>query len=156
MLQKLNNSINKIENSNCLLGDFNFRKRDWSKGEGNSQLGKSFIDILNQNVSVQMVDKPTRGNNILDLVCISDPSCIVEVEESFALIDHKSIKVLLRCPVVRITSQSRKVYLYSKANDEAINKEIKHIDWTKEYNNESKSNLKRQTTDCLKGGKIAL
>ena len=33
-----------------------------------------------------MVDKPIRGNNILELVCISDPSCIakLEVEESFA------------------------------------------------------------------------
>ena len=30
MLQKRNNSINTIENSNCLLlGDFNFRKIDW-------------------------------------------------------------------------------------------------------------------------------
>ena len=41
---------------------------------------------------VQMVDKPTRGNKILDLVCISDPSCIdkLEVKESFALGDHRS------------------------------------------------------------------
>ena len=76
-----------------------------------------------------MVDKPIRGtgNNILNLVCISDPSCIdkLEVEESFALSDHRSIKVLLKCTVVRITSQPRKIYLYSKDNYEAINKEIK-------------------------------
>ena len=72
-LQKINNSINTIENSNCLLGDFNFRKIDWSKGEGNSQLEKSFIDTLNEIFLVQMVDKPTRGNNILDLVCIQTP-----------------------------------------------------------------------------------
>ena len=64
MLQKINNSINTIENSNCLLlGDFNSRKMYWSKGEGNSQLEKSFIDTVNDNCLVQMVDKPTRGNN---------------------------------------------------------------------------------------------
>ena len=50
MIQKINNSINTTENSNCLLlGDFNFRKKYWSKREGNSQLKKSFIDTLNDN-----------------------------------------------------------------------------------------------------------
>ena len=96
MLQKINNSINTIENSNrLLLGDLNFRKIDWSKGVGNSQLEKRFIDTLNEIFVVQMVDKPTRGNNILDLVCISDPSCIdkLEVQEIFVLSDHKSIKM---------------------------------------------------------------
>ena len=34
MLQKINNLINTIENFNCLLGDFKFRKIDWSKGGG--------------------------------------------------------------------------------------------------------------------------
>ena len=74
MLQKINNLINTIENFNCLLDDFNFRYIDWSKGEGNSQLEKSLIDTLNEIFWIQMVDKPTRGNNILNLVCISDPS----------------------------------------------------------------------------------
>ena len=39
----------------------------------------------------QMVDKPTRGNNIFRLVSISDPSCTdkLQVEESFALSDHR-------------------------------------------------------------------
>ena len=57
---------------------------------------------------------------------ISDLSCIdkLEVEESFALSDHINIKVLLRCPVVRITSKTRTVY--SKANYEAKNKEIRN------------------------------
>ena len=50
MIQKINNSINTTENSNCLLlGDFYFRKKYWSKREGNSQLKKSFIDTLNDN-----------------------------------------------------------------------------------------------------------
>ena len=87
MVQKINNSIYTIENSNCLLVDFSFSKIYWSKGEGNSQLEKIFIDTLNEFFLVQMVDKPTRVNNILNLICMSDPSCIdkFEVEESFAL-----------------------------------------------------------------------
>ena len=112
MLQKINILINTIEHFNCLLlGDFYFRYIDWSKGEGNSQLEKSLIDTLNDIFLVQMVDKPTRGNNILNLVCISDPSCTdkFKVEKSFALSDQINIKVILRCPVVRITSQSRQI-----------------------------------------------
>ena len=36
----------------------------------------SCIDTLNDNVLVQMVDKRNMCNNTIDLVCISDPSCI--------------------------------------------------------------------------------
>ena len=128
VLQKINNSVNAIENSNCfLLGDFNFTNIDWSKREGNSQLEKSVIDTLNNNLLIQMVDKPTRGNNILRCLHLRPQLYIykLEVEERFALSDHRSIKVLIRCPVVRITYQSRNIYLYSKGNYEAINKEIK-------------------------------
>ena len=86
MLQQINNSIYTIENSNCLLlGDFNFRKIDWSKGEENSQVEKSFVDALNDNFLVLMVDKSTRGNNILDLVCISDPSCTDKPENNITI-----------------------------------------------------------------------
>ena len=112
MLQKINNLINTIENFTCLLlDDFNFRYIDWSKGEGNSQLEKSLIDTLNEIFLIQMVDKPTRGNKILNLVCISDPSCTdkFKVEEIFALSNQINIKVILRCPVIRITSQSRQI-----------------------------------------------
>ena len=115
MLQKINNSNTTIENSNdLLLGDFNFGNIDWSNGEGNSQPEKHFIDTLNDNFVLQMVNKLTRGCNTLYLVYTSDTSCIdkIEVEESFALNDHRNIKILLRCPVVRIKSQSKK-YLYS-------------------------------------------
>ena len=112
--------------------------------EGNSQLEKCFIDTINDNFLVQMIDKPTRDNNIVDCVYISDPSCIdrLEVEDIFALSYYRSINVLLKCPAVRITSQSRKnMYLYSKANYESINNEIKNIDWTKEHNNKSMTEM---------------
>ena len=70
-----------------------------------------------------MVDNPTRGNN---------PSCIdkLVVEESIALSDQRSIKVLLRCPGVRITSQSRKS-LFALKSQLCGNKQIKNIDWTR-------------------------
>ena len=61
------------------------------KGTETSHLEKSFIDTLNDNFLVHIVDKPTRGNNIFNLVCISDPSCIDKrkVKESFAMSGHR-------------------------------------------------------------------
>ena len=91
-----------------------------------------------------MVDKPTRGNNILDLVCISDLSCIdkLVVEESFALSDHKSINVLLRCPVVRITSHHPEKFINFILKSQLLgNKQIKNTDWTNEYNNKSMTEM---------------
>jgi len=41
--------------------------------------------------------------------------------------------MLLRCPVLHVTTQTRRVFLYSKAYYNEINNQIKKIDWEKEH-----------------------
>jgi hypothetical protein len=49
----------------------------------------------------QIVDEPTRGNNILDLAFVSDPSFVEDcrIDEPFGMSDHKSVVLSVRFPV---------------------------------------------------------
>jgi hypothetical protein len=67
MLNKITNSINKVNNDKCvLMGDFNFRNKDWSTLTGSSGLETQFLDCIEDKLLNQIVQSPTRGNNILD------------------------------------------------------------------------------------------
>ena len=81
ILNKICSSINKINNDNCvLLGDFNFKKINWSTITGSSQLENKFIDTITDNILNQVVHTPTRENNILDIVLINDPTQVSDLQ----------------------------------------------------------------------------
>ena len=69
MMEKINKSISKIDTTKVILaGDFNFRRINWESCTATNKIEKSFLDTLSDNLLTQIVDKPTRGNNILDLI----------------------------------------------------------------------------------------
>ena len=125
-------SINRCENSDCVLvGDFNFRDIDWVNVSSPHELDSIFINTLTENAFTQLVEEPTRGTNILDLV-VTTNSDLVEnlvVSEHFSSSDHKSINFEICLPKPRINEEARKVYLYSKGDYEAFNSEILNQDW---------------------------
>ena len=136
MLSKICSSINKINNVNCvLLGDFNFRKINWSTLTGTSQLENQFIDTIADNLLNQVVPTPTRENNILDLVLINDPTQIsdLQVHEPFGSSDHNMIYFDLQCPIPRISRAERKVYLYSQGDYDTLNSKISLINWESKF-----------------------
>lgn len=49
------------------MGDFNFRQINWEVGMTNNSLAQQFLDILEDNLQTQIVDKQTKGSNILEL-----------------------------------------------------------------------------------------
>ena len=58
-----------------ITGDFNLRNIDWETLNIGSELGvhgtlsaQALLDFMSGNFLTQVVDKPTRDNNILDLV----------------------------------------------------------------------------------------
>jgi len=135
MIRKINASINKINTTNIILaGDFNFRRIDWNSLDSSklNEVESSFVETLQDNFLHQMVNKPTRGRNILDLVITGSPDDIEkwEVCPPFSSSDHDRVEFYLRCPVTRMQTEPRKVYLYSKGNYEALNDEVLKIDWT--------------------------
>ena len=140
MLSKICSSINKINNVNCaLLGDFNFRKINWSTLTCSSQLENQFIDTIADNLLNQVVLTPTRENNILDVVLINDPTQIsdLQVHEPFGSSDHNMIYFDLQCPIPRISRAERKVYLYSQGDYDTLNSRISLINWESKFHDMS-------------------
>ena len=140
ILQRIEESFSRIDNENCfVLGDFNFRNIEWQTKTGKSKLDKTFITITEDNLLSQMVDEPTRGDNILDLAFVTDMSACTscQVGEGLGRSDHQSIWVNLKCLVPLINSSPRKIYLYSKGDYEGMNKEPAEIDFNNIYDNKS-------------------
>ena len=76
-----------------IVGDFNFPEIKWSC-KNNLLPEHPFITCINDNFLEQLIDTPTRGENILDLVLCSDTSFVqnVTVGEPFATSDHQIIR----------------------------------------------------------------
>ena len=132
ILERICGSIDSVDVQNViLLGDFNFQNIDWVTGDCASSLEKRFLDCLQDNLLVQCVDSPTRGENILDLVITGDPSSVTKckVQGNFGTSDHNIILTELSCPLPRINYAHRNIYLYSKGDYSALNEEIETLDW---------------------------
>ena len=114
MLYTICSSINKINNDNSvLLGDFNFRKINWSIITCSSRLENQFVDTITDNLLNHVVHTPTRENNILDIVLINDPIQIsdLQVHTHFGSSDHNMIYFGLQCPIPRVSRAQRKIYI---------------------------------------------
>ncbi len=139
-LEVLCNSISQIDNDNVLLmGDFNLRDIDWAKWEATSASSTKFLDTLEENELTQLVDKPTRGKNLIDLVITGLSNIVdsVSVEEPFSTSDHRRTDVVLKLRVPRIEVSPRKVYLYSKGDYEGFNEEVRNTNWERTFQNKS-------------------
>ena len=70
-------------------GDFNLPNIDWETLNISSELGvngtlsaKALLDLMSGNFLSQVVDKPTRVNNILDLVLTNRSQYIADIEST--------------------------------------------------------------------------
>ena len=79
----------------------------------------------------QFVDKPTRGEYLLDLVLCNDRSIQVKVEAKIA--DHQGIRVVIPESLEFRDMAMRKVWLYDDANWEEIMNTFKNHDWHNLY-----------------------
>ena len=140
IVDRICTSINSVDTSNCLLlGDFNFRQINWNKMEASSGLTEKFLNTIQDNLLTQIVDEPTRGNNILDLAFVSDPSFVEDcrIDEPFGMSDHKSVVLSVRFPVSRQNTLTRKIYLYSQGDYKSLSNELRDINWENKFNKNS-------------------
>jgi len=88
-LESFNSTVNRVcsnNSSNILIGgDFNLPNIDWDtythrQGTDQAGLSQRFLEMLDDNGLSQVVDKPTRGNNILDLMLTNCPPQINKTE----------------------------------------------------------------------------
>ena len=83
-----------LENLLILAGDFNLPKIDWTNlVPGQDTKSTEFFDLCTSNGLNQLVEAPTRLNNILDLLLCNDHALIsdISVGVPFGMSDHNSV-----------------------------------------------------------------
>ena len=77
-----------------ILGDFNYRDIDWENNVGSSSDSEEFINVVNDNFLKQLVNQPTRDNNILDLILTNKENlvCDLEIGGRLGNSDHEEIR----------------------------------------------------------------
>ena len=114
-----------------IMGDFNMPNIDW-ESDSVTLSPNPIVDCFDDNFLTQIVKKPTRGRNILDLVLVNDVSLIsdVEVAESFLGSDHATVwfKIVGVCGRPGPKNKTMR-YDFSKADWTLFAHRIEHADW---------------------------
>ena len=112
-----------------LMGDFNYSGLNWLS-DSTVDRSHPFVECLDNNYLSQLVDKPSRGSNYLDLVIASDTSTIEDLalSEPFDTSDHQMITFYIIGSINHKT-KGVKIYNYFKADYDKIRKDIKDLRW---------------------------
>ena len=156
--QYFNNNENAQRDSHIIFaGDFNFPKRivEWKDSkrgvvanftEGNDIQKIAFEKLLELTEDLQMeqiVNQPTRGRNILDLVFTSQPhtfsDCSTEVLKPLS--DHRLVSFMFTNPTTvseeavntdrRITEPEIATFNFRNADEEVLKKQLTEAGWKK-------------------------
>ena len=131
-LERSMNSINrKSPKSDVLIcGDFNQSNIDWENlivkipSNACTKTATKLLDFTIEHGLEQLVKKPTRGENILDLVLTNNVNLVIGVSVEPGLSDHSIVKVNLDLKLKRRKPNRRKVYLRHKADETGIKNDI--------------------------------
>jgi hypothetical protein len=149
--------LNKVcdkEQNIVVLGDFNFQNLNWENKETLDE-SHPFIECIGNNFLTQVVEKPTRGENFLDLILCSDTSLVdnLRVGEPFQTSHHQIIRFSLLTRK-QAPKTNMKAYNYFKADYEGIREQANSLNWDKVFEkNESSVN---KLWDRLKSDLIEL
>ena len=109
-----------------ITGDFNLPDINWSLNSVTSNsypldISTLLIDEFNSGGFIQMVNQPTRGNNILDLFATNRPSLVEHTKVIPGISDHKIVSVELTLSVTVNKPKVHNVYLWNRADFQDIN-----------------------------------
>ena len=112
-----------------LGGDFNCPGVDWVSGSlvdsyVTATFRKSLIALAHNSMLEQVVIRPTRGNNILDLCFTTHPDYIEQCATVPGFSDHDAVIVDLTNLRTSYNKHERKIYLYNRANWDVVRDEI--------------------------------
>ena len=104
MLQHMEQYIEEISRGKhdiYITVDFNLPSIQWDTKDIDSSLGNResatlLLEFMSKNFLIQVVDKPTRGRNVIDLILTNRPLYIAEIEsEKTSLSDHNLVTALM-------------------------------------------------------------
>ena len=121
-LTELQRSLSKLDHMHMAVigGDFNLPGWDWNTRQVKTcrhpALHHTFGSILDDHGLTQVVTEATRGENVLDLFLVSNPTMVSDVSVVPGISDHNCpLLTIARCPS-RQKQERRKINIYSKAD----------------------------------------
>ncbi|XP_076039464.1 uncharacterized protein LOC143024537 [Oratosquilla oratoria] len=132
-------------------GDFNLPIIKWDTmtiygGTAVDRLhSTTLVNLANEFLLKQLINEPTRGENILDLVFTNNEELVntIDIEDTI-LSDHKLVIVETMLGDIGTGNNIRKLesfaalnFFHSKVDWNAVNKEIANINWNSELENKS-------------------
>jgi len=140
MLVKCLTKYSSNKYSNVLVGDFNLPKMLWLFGHyscPDTEIYNQFLTFVTDLSYIQMVDFPTRGNNVLDLLLTTEPSLFTAVKSEcpFGSSDHSSVVFDIVLPCVSRTASpspspaAGSSYDWYSGDFDAISSFLEGIDW---------------------------
>ncbi|CAH1276990.1 Hypp9451 [Branchiostoma lanceolatum] len=123
------------QSSNAIVvlgGDFNLPDLDWKErtlkpGSSYPNIHRQFVDIISDLGMEQIVEKPTRGTNTLDIIVTNHPSLFPRVEIIPGLSDHDIPYAELQITNARLRQKERHVLYFKKADWEGLRKATKDL-----------------------------
>ncbi|CAB4021357.1 Hypothetical predicted protein, partial [Paramuricea clavata] len=116
-----------------ICGDFNLPDIDWSTGIASSSesLHNYFTKFVKDNYLWQLVNFPTRNNNILDLILTNIPDKIHNLHgyDDIISTDHKLIGFDLDLRVPKKPDIKRSVYNFKRADWSSLNNSLQNTSW---------------------------
>jgi hypothetical protein len=136
-----------------IIGDFNMPNVEWESVSMSSP-SNYLVDCFEDNFLSQIVNKPTRGKNILDLVFVNDVTLIsdVDVGESFLGSDHATVwfKILGVSSSPR-SKNKMKTFDYSKADWTRYSHCFENADWSYVFSNTNVDEVWNRFYDVIMG-----
>ena len=120
-----------------ILGDFNLSAVNWETMVGDA-CGNRFIESFQDNYLVQVVDKPTRGTKLLDLVLTNIEHCVrdMEVGETLGNSDHNIVRFNIVMNRERSVNKT-KVPNYKKGDYKRLRQLLGEINWEESFRDKS-------------------
>ncbi|VDL84752.1 unnamed protein product, partial [Nippostrongylus brasiliensis] len=130
----------KVKNSEwsgyiLIMGDLNFPLINWEnqtlRGACSSQSSSEFLNFSRTFKLSQLVNQPTHGLNILDIL-LASPSSIIEsvaILPPFSTSDHNIVSFGIRNVEASPKNHPKNHHNYAKGNYDAINHALASVDW---------------------------
>ena len=150
VLSSLQSHIDELSQDTCspemyIMGDFNLSDINWDLGTcPNHQAVHSdnlLLDFIATNFLTQAIHKPTRKNEILDLMLTNKPQYVIETNiSSTTLSDHDMVELTLGFDLLNtkqnqvnnipdIDPISYRALDVHNSDYESMNKELSRVDW---------------------------
>ena len=131
--KKLFDQIVGISNSSesIIFGDFNLPVPSWGSPISTHSGHNLYDSFLESNLS-QLVETPTRGDNILDLIFSTNEALVnnVTVGSEFSTSDHKKVMFDINLQIYEKKYSEEMIYMYSRGDYDKLRLLLSETDWS--------------------------